>query len=152
MTAPEPRIFLSAGVICGVAITVAAARRPESPPALSELFDPAAIARNMCGGGSFAGMLLPPAAAADTAPATRLWAGLGDHSFTITTAKPEAQAYFDQGLRHVYAFNFGEALAFRWEASVIVAVVAVLIGLVSALVPAIFASRRNIVESLRFTG
>jgi putative ABC transport system permease protein len=47
---------------------------------------------------------------------------------------------------------WGEAIKFRWDASLIVAAFAVVIGLVSALVPAIFASRRNIVESLRFTG
>ncbi len=47
---------------------------------------------------------------------------------------------------------WGEALKFRWEASLVVAAFAVVIGLVSAVVPAFFASRRNIVESLRFTG
>ena len=47
---------------------------------------------------------------------------------------------------------WGEALKFRWEASLIVAAFAVVIGLVSAIVPAYFASRRNIIESLRFTG
>src|SRR4051812_45950050 len=38
-----------------------------------------------------------------------LWDGLGHLSFAITTANPEAQAYFDQGLRLAYAFNHGEA-------------------------------------------
>jgi putative ABC transport system permease protein len=47
---------------------------------------------------------------------------------------------------------WGEAVKFRWEATLIVASFAVVIGFASALVPAIFASRRNIVESLRFTG
>jgi putative ABC transport system permease protein len=47
---------------------------------------------------------------------------------------------------------WGETMKFRWEASVIVAAFAVVIGLVSAFVPALFASRRNIVESLRFVG
>lgn len=47
---------------------------------------------------------------------------------------------------------WGEALKFRWEASVIVAALAVVIGLASAIVPAFFASRRGIVESIRFTG
>lgn len=47
---------------------------------------------------------------------------------------------------------WGDAMKFHWEASVIVATFAVVIGLVSAVVPAFFASRRNIVESLRFTG
>jgi putative ABC transport system permease protein len=47
---------------------------------------------------------------------------------------------------------WGEMLKFRWEAAVVVAIVAVVVGLVSALIPAIVASRKNIVESLRFTG
>ena len=47
---------------------------------------------------------------------------------------------------------WGEAMKLRWQAFVIVATLAVVVGLVSSLVPAIFASRRNIVESLRFAG
>jgi putative ABC transport system permease protein len=47
---------------------------------------------------------------------------------------------------------FGEMMVFRWQATLIVAAFAVVIGLVSALVPAWFASRMNIVESMRFTG
>lgn len=91
----------------GVGLT----RMSEQQPALSDLFDPAVLARNMCGGGSVGTMLVPPAAAADTAPASRLWPGLGAHSFTVGTSNPQAQAFFDQGLRLVYGFNFGEALA-----------------------------------------
>jgi putative ABC transport system permease protein len=47
---------------------------------------------------------------------------------------------------------WGEAMKFRWQASVIVAAFAIVIGLAAALVPGFFASRRNIVESIRFTG
>lgn len=47
---------------------------------------------------------------------------------------------------------WGEMFKFHWQASAIVAAVAVLIGLVSAFVPAYFAGKRNIVESVRFTG
>jgi tetratricopeptide (TPR) repeat protein len=49
----------------------------------------------------------PQPAFADSEPP--LWGGLGRLSFQITTAIPEAQAYFDQGLRLAYAFNHGEA-------------------------------------------
>src|SRR5207249_5870368 len=43
-----------------------------------------------------------------------LWEGIGSTSYTITTANPLAQTYFDQGLRLAYAFNHGEAQrAFR---------------------------------------
>jgi putative ABC transport system permease protein len=40
----------------------------------------------------------------------------------------------------------------KWQAAAIVLGMAAVIGLVAALVPAVIASRRNVVESLRFTG
>ncbi|MGH7331317.1 MAG: tetratricopeptide repeat protein [Candidatus Rokuibacteriota bacterium] len=50
--------------------------------------------------------------AADTPPP--LFDDLGTHHQKITTSSPQAQAYFDQGLRLVYAFNYDEAQrAFR---------------------------------------
>jgi hypothetical protein len=43
-----------------------------------------------------------------------LYDGLGVHSYRITTASAEAQRWFDQGLRLLYAFNHNEAhKAFR---------------------------------------
>jgi tetratricopeptide (TPR) repeat protein len=43
-----------------------------------------------------------------------LWDNLGSLSYKITTGKPAAQQYFDQGLRLAYAFNHEEAArAFR---------------------------------------
>jgi tetratricopeptide (TPR) repeat protein len=54
----------------------------------------------------------PSTAFVDTDPP--LWPGLGSVSYKITTASPETQAYFDQGLRLTYAFNHEEAQrAFR---------------------------------------
>jgi tetratricopeptide (TPR) repeat protein len=48
-----------------------------------------------------------------TAPPV-LYADLGSYHQPITTSSPQAQAYFDQGLRLVYAFNHHEAQrAFR---------------------------------------
>ena len=38
-----------------------------------------------------------------------LYDTLGRYSYTITTTSPEAQRWFDQGLRLVYAFNHAEA-------------------------------------------
>ncbi|MFD2585770.1 hypothetical protein ACFSQJ_02440 [Croceitalea marina] len=38
-----------------------------------------------------------------------LFENLGNHSFTITTAKKDAQTFFNQGLRLTYAFNHAEA-------------------------------------------
>jgi tetratricopeptide (TPR) repeat protein len=53
-----------------------------------------------------------PMAYVDSAPP--LWPGLGTLSYPITTRKPLAQRYFDQGLRLAYAFNHLEARrAFR---------------------------------------
>lgn len=47
------------------------------------------------------------------------------------------------------AFGF---TGIKWQAAVIVLCMAALIGLVAAFVPAVIASRKNVVESLRFTG
>jgi putative ABC transport system permease protein len=40
----------------------------------------------------------------------------------------------------------------KWQGATIVLAMAAVIGLVAALVPALVASRKNVVESLRFTG
>lgn len=50
-------------------------------------------------------------------PTVPLYDNLGDHHYPITTAKPTAQAYFDQGLRLYYAFNHAEAIRAFDEAS-----------------------------------
>jgi tetratricopeptide (TPR) repeat protein len=48
------------------------------------------------------------------ATAVPLYDNLGDHHFAISTDVPQAQAYFDQGIRLYYAFNHAEAVrAFR---------------------------------------
>ncbi|MGI9421068.1 MAG: tetratricopeptide repeat protein [Geminicoccaceae bacterium] len=90
---------------------------------ISELFDPTAMALSVCGPESRkAGYVNPnielamSTAIAATAedPGPELWDDLGEYSFAITTDVPEAQAYFDQGLRLTYAFNHAEAVrAFR---------------------------------------
>jgi tetratricopeptide (TPR) repeat protein len=50
--------------------------------------------------------------AADSHPV--LYDSLGSYSYRVTTASPDAQRWFDQGLRLVYAFNHHEAQrAFR---------------------------------------
>ncbi|MEM7044612.1 MAG: tetratricopeptide repeat protein [Pseudomonadota bacterium] len=90
---------------------------------ISELFDPGAMMLSVCGPESKkAGYTNPnvqlamstalAATTEDQGP--ELWNNLGDHSFAITTDVPEAQAFFDQGLRLTYAFNHAEAVrAFR---------------------------------------
>jgi tetratricopeptide (TPR) repeat protein len=44
------------------------------------------------------------------APTVPLYDNLGTHAHAITTSSPEAQKYFDQGMRLSYAFNHGEAI------------------------------------------
>jgi tetratricopeptide (TPR) repeat protein len=48
--------------------------------------------------------------AADQADAPPLFDNLGSHHHPITTTSEQAQQYFDQGLRLVYAFNHEEAI------------------------------------------
>ena len=48
-------------------------------------------------------------AGSGAAPAPMILDGLGSHHQSVTTGSPQAQAYFDQGLRLVYAFNHIEA-------------------------------------------
>jgi hypothetical protein len=87
-------------------LTVSSALSETDRDGISELFDPVAIARNGCGDrGEIRGESL--ALIADTPQATKppFFKGLGTLSYRITTKKPEAQAYFDQGLRLMYAFK-----------------------------------------------
>src|SRR5687767_3641251 len=49
------------------------------------------------------------AAEVDPAPSVPLYSDLGAHHWAVT-ANPEAQRYFDQGMRLVYAFNHAEAI------------------------------------------
>jgi tetratricopeptide (TPR) repeat protein len=51
----------------------------------------------------------PRASVADWAKGARLFEGLGSFHRKITTSSPEAQRYFDQGMRFVWAFNHDEA-------------------------------------------
>jgi tetratricopeptide (TPR) repeat protein len=51
----------------------------------------------------------PRASVADWASGARLFDGLGGFHRRITTSSTEAQRYFDQGMRFVWAFNHDEA-------------------------------------------
>ena len=49
----------------------------------------------------------------------KLFKGLGNHHFSITTKKPLAQRYFNQGLILAYAFNHRESeRSFRWAGQI----------------------------------
>ena len=92
-----------------------------SPELLAHL-DPSARAADLCGGkDGAAGMrarLMVSAAVVQAAGETalRLVDGLGKVHFSITTATPEAQRYFDQGLGFAYGFNHAAAIAAFREA------------------------------------
>jgi tetratricopeptide (TPR) repeat protein len=51
----------------------------------------------------------PPQTLADWATGARLYGGLGGFHRAVTTSSPEAQLYFDQGMRFIWAFNHDEA-------------------------------------------
>jgi tetratricopeptide (TPR) repeat protein len=53
------------------------------------------------------GHQMPPQGAE---PRPELVSGLGSHHHLVSTANPEAQKFFDQGLRFVFAFNHDEAI------------------------------------------
>ena len=50
-----------------------------------------------------------PAGAASATPMP-LFDGLGSHTLKIASKSPEAQKYFDQGLRFYFGFNHGAAI------------------------------------------
>lgn len=50
-----------------------------------------------------------PASLADWARGARLFEGLGSFHRPVTTSSPEAQQYFDQGMRLLWAFNHDES-------------------------------------------
>jgi len=51
----------------------------------------------------------PPASLAGWAQGAQLFDNLGTFHRTVTTAAPDAQTYFDQGMRLMFAFNHDEA-------------------------------------------
>lgn len=59
----------------------------------------------------FAGCrVAPPDHLQTDSPRAQLFDGMGAHSRTISTGSKEAQAFFDQGLAWMYAFNHDEAI------------------------------------------
>ena len=108
---------------CAGALLLSAGPLSAKESSIAELFDPAAMALSVCGPESKkAGFANPNVqlamstalAATSEDPGPDLWDNLGDHSFEISTEIPDAQAFFDQGLRLTYAFNHAEAVrAFR---------------------------------------
>jgi putative ABC transport system permease protein len=52
----------------------------------------------------------------------------------------------------LHAVGGGLISSVKWQAAIVVLAMAAFVGLIAALVPALIASRKNVVESLRFTG
>src|SRR5687768_4999434 len=115
------RISQSLALVAGAAIlsgmTGDSGAASPSAEALAQL-DPSRQLASLCGGGQTRGAALRfflaaaqalPAASTDVAPMA-LMDGLGDTHFTVTTAKPLAQRFFDQGLVLAYGFNHAEAI------------------------------------------
>jgi tetratricopeptide (TPR) repeat protein len=65
-------------------------------------------------GGMAMSMVLPPVPPMTERkgdkPGAPLFQGYGDHHHRITTSNPQTQAYFDQGVRMLFAFNHPEAI------------------------------------------
>jgi tetratricopeptide (TPR) repeat protein len=93
MKRPIAIVVVLAVLVAGVLYT-RNARNPalDVPPAPSASTAPAA-----------------PAPEADTIVGATLLEGLGNHHFAVTTGKPEAQRWFDQGLMLAYGFNHDAA-------------------------------------------
>jgi predicted Zn-dependent protease len=106
---------MASAVVPGPAATGAAERAGGA----AQLLDPAYMARNICGpipqrrtelykpGYQLAAAQAGAAATASRGP--RLYDNLGTLSYRITTRSPDAQRWFDQGLRLAYGFNHAEA-------------------------------------------
>jgi tetratricopeptide (TPR) repeat protein len=91
---------------------------PDDP---ARLIDPAYMRSNTCGAGKREASRMPAmrlqVAALDAdrlagldPSGPPLWDNLGTVTFKISTTNPEAQRYFDQGLRLNYGFNHAEAV------------------------------------------
>jgi len=118
------RSLLLGSTVAGVGV-LAAASMPatDANSGSNQLLDPAYLAQQICRGmprkaeffkpGAFIA-LAQAAPTADAAAGPALRDDLGTLSVPVTTRSPEAQRWFDQGVRWAYAFNHGEAVrAFR---------------------------------------
>ncbi len=110
------RRAVSAALLSAAALIVSSTTFATPQPDVSELFDPAALRRNICTPPDARAKdnylqlaaLAPPQPEQAAAPA--LLKGLGALTYPVTTQSPQAQLYFDQGLRLMYAYNYGAAV------------------------------------------
>ena len=88
------RALIAAILAAGLALPAVAHDTEADAPRKKEYFQP---------GANHAGT---PAATGGSVPR---YSGLGGIAMAVTTASPEAQAYFDQGLALAWGFNHAEA-------------------------------------------
>ncbi len=91
-------------LIVGTPLLTSAA--PLSRPSVMDRFTPEALAVSGCG---FAPQGEGAAVTAKAPPSMPMIAGLAPIHYPVTTAVPEAQAYFDQGMALLYGFEFPKA-------------------------------------------
>jgi tetratricopeptide (TPR) repeat protein len=112
--------LLALALLGGVATTGIAGIEAAAPPASNldskafELLNPAALAKGICATAPARAPAISRVRLAAADPAAGISSepslmALGERSFPITTETPEAQAYFDQGMKLLYAFNHYEA-------------------------------------------
>jgi len=94
---------LLAALLCSTMAVTACTKSDTGTPAPSPTpaTPPPAPAQHGHGG--------PPATLADWANGAKLFDKLGTFHRAVTTSSPEAQKYFDQGMRWLWAFNHDES-------------------------------------------
>jgi tetratricopeptide (TPR) repeat protein len=99
-----PQLSRSIGILMVLLLTCCTrAPNPEPPKAASSATPPAATTAPMPTAASLPGSL------ADWAHGAQIFDGLGSFHRKISGASAEAQQYFDQGMRFMWAFNHDEA-------------------------------------------
>jgi len=94
------------GVLCSITIVAAAASPPRSSSIALDGTVPICDSTNPSAGHGAAGV---PITLAQWADGAQQFDGLGSFHRAVTTTSPEAQAYFDQGMRLLWAFNHDES-------------------------------------------
>lgn len=112
---------VAAGAILLSGVTLGVSNSERTEAAGAPFVHPLVVARSQCGDGGDqlskrrqffvrAATAYADATAPSIKPANELNPSLGEISYSVTTANAEAQAWFNQGLAHMYNFNHGEAV------------------------------------------
>jgi tetratricopeptide (TPR) repeat protein len=126
MERPMNKFRSSAALAAVFALTACASQTPVAPKSPAAMEKPAADMSGMAMPASdMAGMsmkmTLPPMPAIYAGYADKqgapMFTGYSDHHHPIATANPQTQAYFDQGVRLLFAFNHAEAIRSFREAA-----------------------------------